>query len=121
MRLTPTHSGPDSKGAVRFGRWELDGEAYMYVVAGAVGSLFAFILAAALPAVERTAVALVPLGAAVGWAKYFLIGRPPHFMGDRFEGWFVGKHFDLRPQEWAKAAHPRGKRVRGSRLARRTS
>jgi hypothetical protein len=36
-------------------------------------------------------------------------------MGDFFEGLLMGKHFNLRPQEWAKTAHPRGTRVRGSR------
>lgn len=118
MRVTSTNSGPDSKGVVRFGNWELEGEAYLYVVAGAVATVLVFILSANLGMVARGAVALLPMSAAVGWVKFFLVGRPPHFMGDFFEGLFVGKHFGFRPQDWAKAAHPTGKRVRGSRPTR---
>ncbi|HVU34393.1 MAG TPA: hypothetical protein VHE61_13240 [Opitutaceae bacterium] len=114
MRITPTNSGPDSKGVVRIGQWELEGEAYLYVVAGAIATIFVFILGARLGMLARTGAALVPLAGAVAWVKFFLVGRPPHFMGDFFEGLLVGKHFELRPQEWAKTAHPRGLRVRGS-------
>lgn len=113
MRLTPTNSGPDSKGIVRFGNWELEGEAYLYVVVGAIGTILVFILTATLGHAARAVVSLLPLVAAVGWVKFFLVGRPPHFTGDFFEGLLVGKHFGLRPQEWAKTAHPRGLRVRG--------
>jgi len=115
VRVTSTNSGPDSKGVVRFGNWELEGEAYLYVVVGAIGTIFVFILAASLGYVARILVSLLPLAGAVGWVKVFLVGRAPHFMGDFFEGLFVGKHFNMRPQEWAKTAHPRGVRVRGSR------
>lgn len=114
MRVTSTNSGPDSKGVVRFGNWELEGEAYLYVVVGAIGTLLVFILGATLGMWTRAMVSALPLLGAVGWVKFFLSGRPPHFMGDFFEGLVVGKHFGLRPQEWAKAAHPKGKRVRGS-------
>jgi hypothetical protein len=114
MRITSTNSGPDSKGVVRFGSWELEGEAYLFVVIGAIGTLLVFILGATVAMVPRLAVSAVPLAAAVGWIKFFLVGRPPHFAGDFFEGLLVGKHFNLRPQEWAKTAHPRGVRVRGS-------
>lgn len=114
MRVTPTNSGPDSKGVVRFGNWELEGEAYLFVVVGAIATLLVFILTARLGSFARGAVSLAPLLAAVGWVKFFLVGRPPHFTGDFFEGLFMGKHFNLRPQEWAMAAHPRGRRVRGS-------
>jgi hypothetical protein len=112
--MTPTHSGPDSKGAVRFGNWELEGDAYLYVVVGAVGAILTFILTAAMGYAARIAISLLPLAAAVAWVRFFLVGRAPHFCGDFFEGLLVGKHFALRPQEWAKAAHPRGRRVRGS-------
>jgi hypothetical protein len=115
MRVTSTNSGPDSKGVVRFGEWELEGEAYLYVVAGAVGTLLVFISTPSLGYFARGLVSLLPVAAAVGWVKFFLVGRPPHFVGDWFEGLVVGKHFGLRPREWAKAAHPRGLRVRGSR------
>lgn len=114
MRVTPTNSGPDSKGVVRFGNWELEGEAYLFAVGGAIGTILVFILAAQLGWLSRVLVSLLPLGAAVGWIKFFLVGRPPHFTGDFIEGLWVGKHFNLKPQEWAKAAHPRGLRVRGS-------
>lgn len=114
MRVTHTNSGPDSAGVVRFGKWELEGEAYLYVVAGAVSTVLVFILCASCGGVVRTLAAATPLGAAVAWVKFFLVGRPPHFTGDFFEGLIVGKHFNLRPQEWAKAAHPLGTRVRGS-------
>jgi hypothetical protein len=114
MRITSTNSGPDSKGVVRFGNWELEGEAYAYVVSGAVASILVFILTANLGHLPRLIAALLPLTAAVAWVKFFLVGRPPHFAGDYFEGLIMGKHFNLRPQEWAKAAHPKGIRVRGS-------
>lgn len=117
MRATPTNSGPDSKGVVRFGNWELEGEAYLYVVVGAVGSILMFILAASLAYAARATVSALPLLAGVGWVRFFLVGRPPHFTGDFFEALIMGKHFNLRPQQWAKAAHPRGKRVRGSTAA----
>lgn len=119
MRTTPTNSGPDSKGVVRFGRWELEGEAYLYVVCGAVGSILVFILTAKLGMIARGGVAALPLSAAAGWVKFFLVGRPPHFTGDFFEGLLLGKHFGLRPQTWSTAAHPRGLRVRGSTQASR--
>jgi hypothetical protein len=115
MRVTSTNSGPDSKGVVRFGNWELEGEAYLYVVVGAIGTLLVFILSSTLGFVARASVSALPLAAAVSWVKFFLVGRAPHFMGDFFEGLLMGKHFNLRPQEWAKTAHPRGTRVRGSR------
>ena len=119
MRVTLTNSGPDSKGVVRFGNWELEGDAYMYVVAGAIGSLFIFMLTGALGEVARLAVSALPLVVSVAIVRFFLVGRAPHFVGDFFEGLIMGKHFNLRPQDWAKAAHPRGRRVRGHTLARK--
>jgi hypothetical protein len=113
MRVTSTNSGPDSKGVVRFGKWELEGEAYLYVVVGVIAGLLIFILTAELNIWTRCFWTAMPLAAAIGWVKFFLVGRPPHFTGDFFEGLLVGRHFNLRPQEWAKAAHPRGLRVRG--------
>lgn len=117
MRVTYTNSGPDSKGVVRFGNWELEGEAYLYVVVGAIGTVLVFILSAMLGYAARAVVSALPLAAAIGWVRYFLVGRPPHFTGDFFEGLIMGKHFNLRPQQWANAAHPRGNRVRGSAAA----
>lgn len=107
MRVTLTNSGPDSKGVVRFGNWELEGEAYLFAVGGAVGTVFVFILSAAMSTFPRVLVSALPLGGAVGWIKFFLVGRPPHFTGDFFEGLLVGKHFRLKPMEWTKAVHPR--------------
>lgn len=115
MRVTPTNSGPDSKGVVRFGKWELEGEAYLYVVVGAIATLLVFIVSAGLSPLPRTLASVVPLGSSAAWVKFFLMGRPPHFTGDYFEGLAVGRHFGLCPQEWSKTAHPRGLRVRGSR------
>ena len=114
MRVTPTHSGPESKGAVRFGHWELEGDAYLYVVGGAVAGILMFMLTAGRQWPVRTGLSLLPLAAALGWVKFFLVGRPPHFVGDFLEGLFVGTHFNMRPQDWTKAAHPRGRRVRGA-------
>ena len=113
MRETDTNSGADSKGVVRFGRWELEGEAYLYIVVGAVLTVLAFLMTMGWGFMARLTMSLGPLFAAVGWVKFFLVGRPPHFCGDFFEGLVVGPDFNLRPQEWARAAHPRGKRGRG--------
>lgn len=121
MRVTSTNSGPDSKGVVRFGKWELEGEAYLYVVVGAIATLLVFILTANLGMIARAVASLAPLAAAVAWVKFFLVGRPPHFMGDFFGGLLLGKHFNFRPQEWANTAHPRGLRVRGFPSAERTA
>lgn len=120
MRVTATNSGPDSKGVVRFGRWELEGEAYLFAVGGAIATLLVFMLAATLGWFARLLASALPLGVAVGWIRFFLVGRPPHFAGDFFEGMCVGKHFGMRPQEWTRSAHPRGLRVRGT-LAERSS
>lgn len=114
MRTTPTNSGADSKGVVRFGSWQLEGESYLFIVGGAVGSILLFVVTAQMSGVARFAVSLVPLLAGAGWVKFFIAGRPPHYTGDFFEGLVIGKHFNLRPQEWAMTAHPRGLRVRGS-------
>jgi hypothetical protein len=113
MRETDTNSGADSKGVVRFGRWELEGEAYLYIVVGAVLTVLAFLVTMGWGFVARLAVSVLPLLGAAGWVKFFLVGRPPHFCGDFFEGLVVGSNFNLRPQEWARAAHPRGKRGQG--------
>ncbi|WP_146180279.1 hypothetical protein [Opitutus sp. ER46] len=110
--MTSTNSGPDSKGVVRFGNWELEGEAYLFVVVGAVGTLLVFIMSASLAAVPRAVVSLLPIILAVGWVKFFLVGRPPHFTGDFMEKLAVGRHFNLRPQVWAQWPHPRGHRPR---------
>ena len=118
MRVTSTNSGPDSKGVVRFGNCELEGEAYLYVVVGAIGTILVFILSATLDYGTRALISVLPLAVAVAWVKFFLVGRPPHFAGDFFEGLVMGKHFNLRPQEWVKAAHPKGCRVRGSTSSR---
>ncbi len=114
MRITSTNSGPDSKGAVRFGNWELEGEAYLYVVGGAIGSILIFILTPALGHLARGSVSLLPLAGAIGWVKFFLVGRPPHFTGDFFEGLLIGRHFRLQPQSWAGMPHPRQRRIRGA-------
>lgn len=114
MRVTSTNSGADSKGVVRFGKFALEGEAYLYVVVGAVLTLFVFILCYQFAMLVRLVAAAVPLAVAVGWVKFFIIGRPPHFQGDYFERLLAGRHFNLRPQDWVKATHPRGNRVRGS-------
>lgn len=113
MRVTFTNSGADSKGVFRLGNWEIEGEAYLYLVAGAIATLFAFILSAGFGVVARVCVSVVPLLGTTAWVKFFLVGRPPHFMGDWFEGLLCGKDFNLRPLDWAKTAHPQGLRVRG--------
>ena len=114
MRLTSTNSGPDSKGVVRFGRWEFEGEAYLFVVAGAIGTVLIFLLAARLAFALRGFVALLPLSVAIGWVRYFLVGRPPHFTGDFFEKLVVGANFNLRPSAWTRLAHPRASHPRNA-------
>lgn len=106
-RCTRTHSGPDSKGVVRFGRWELEGEAYLFIVGGAVCAVLIFILAVSLPFPARVSVTALPLLAAAAWVKFFLVGRPPHFTGDFLEGLVVGRHFDLGSALRARKPHPR--------------
>lgn len=93
MRLTPTHSGPDSAGVVRIGNWELEGRSYLVVLGGAVGGILVFILAVGLTWPPRLIVALLPLALAIGFVRFFLIGRPPHFTSDWLEGLFAGHDF----------------------------
>lgn len=105
MRLTPTHSGPDSAGVVRIGNWELEGRSYLVVLGGAVGGILVFILAVGLAWPPRLIVALLPLVAAVGFVRFFLIGRPPHFAGDWLECLFAGRDFmqlSGRPDCWVR-------------------
>lgn len=99
MRFTPTHSGPDSSGVVRIGNWELEGRSYLFVVAGAVLAVLVFILAVGLSWPTRLLVSAVPLVASVGFIKFFLVNRPPHFAGDWCEGILVGRHFLQKPAE----------------------
>ena len=113
MRETDTNSGADSKGVVRLGRWELEGEAYLYIVIGAVLTVLAFLMTMGWAIPARLTVSVMPLLGAAGWVKFFLVGRPPHFCGDFFERLVVGPNLNLRPQEWARTPHPRGKRGRG--------
>lgn len=96
MRLTPTHSGPDSAGVVRIGNWELEGRAYLVVLTGAVCALLLFILAVGLGWIPRLLLSCLPLAGAIGIVRFFLVGRPPHFAGDWFEGLMAGRHF-LQP------------------------
>lgn len=107
MRSTRTNSGADSRGVVRFGRWELEGEAYLYVVVGVLGSVLAFVMAFQLALGWRFLVAALPLAAAVAWVKSFLVNRPPHYTGDFFEGLLAGRHFRIEPSDWRARRHPR--------------
>jgi len=107
MRSTRTNSGPDSKGVVRFGRWELEGEAYLFVVAGGILGVLAFAVASSLSLVCRIGLALAPLLLAILWVKTFILGKAPHHLGDRIERCFVGTGFNLDPKYWARLRPPR--------------
>jgi hypothetical protein len=107
MRLTRTNSGADSKGVVRFGRWEIEGEAYLYVVVGGVLAVLVFAMAASLPLLGRIAVASIPVMLSVAWVKCFFVGRPPHYLADFAEKLIAGRHFNLRPQSWSRLPPPR--------------
>lgn len=116
MRLTPTNSGADNKGVVRIGPMMVEGNAYLVLVIGAVVGLFAFIVANGRGCGwgARILYTAIPLGCALGWVKFFVMGRPPAFQSDFFQRILVGRDFNLQPQEWAKPSHPLGKRVRGT-------
>jgi hypothetical protein len=107
MRVTRTNSGPDSKGVVRFGRWEIEGEAYLFVVLGAIGAVLVFALASSFSLFVRLIFALLPLVLSVVWVKSFVIGKAPHYLGDRFECLLVGPHFGLKPRNWTRLRPPR--------------
>lgn len=96
MRTTNTNSGADSKGVIRLGRWEVEGESYLLLVAGAVAAVLVFIMAHRIAFGWRLGASLIPLGAAVFWIRFFIAGRPPHFVGDWLEGRIVGRHFRIR-------------------------
>lgn len=96
MRKTTTNSGADSKGVVRFGRLELEGESYLIVVVAAVCSVAVFIAAYRLAFPLRACVALMPLAAGLLWIRYFVCGRPPHYLGDLLERLAVGPDFQVR-------------------------
>lgn len=102
MRTTTTNSGADSKGVVRVGRWELEGESYLLLVIGAVCAVGVFIVCAGSNFWVRAGAALVPVLAAVFWIRIFVTGRPPHYVGDLLEGVLAGKNFGVRPGSLAR-------------------
>lgn len=107
MRSTRTNSGRESRGVVRFGKWELEGEAYLLVVCGALGSIFVFLLAHSSSLAVRLAFASVPLALAVLWLRLFVVGKPPHYTSDYFEGLLTGRDFSIDPLSWRACRHPR--------------
>lgn len=107
MRQTRTNSGPDSKGVVRFGRWEFEGESYLYVVVGCVAGIFAYAMTASQPTWVRFLFGLFPLSAALVWIRTFVLGKPPHYLGDQVERWIVGPHFGIGLRCWVGRQHPR--------------
>lgn len=106
MRTTTTNSGADSKGVVRFGRWELEGESYLLLVVGAVFGVAVFILCYRTSFWLRACASLVPLGAAILWIRYFVCGRPPHFVGDFVEKLAAGRNFNVRLPRRVRTVHP---------------
>jgi hypothetical protein len=90
MRTTRTQSGRDSAGVVRLAGWELEGRTYLFVVAGAIGSVMAFLLAYRLGLALRLLVGLAPLGCCCGWVHFFVAGKPPHYAEDRITGLLCG-------------------------------
>lgn len=123
MRLTRTHSGPDSKGVVRFGRWEFEGESYLYVVVGCIAGVLVYAVAAAQATWVRLSLAMLPLALALAWIKTFVLGKPPHHLGDQVERWTVGPHFGIGPKCWSGRRHPRENALQEerSRLCSKTS
>lgn len=105
-RVTRTNSGVDSQGAIRFGNLELEGESYLVVLAGAVLSILCFLLCGDMGLLARALVSALPVGAALAWVKGFVHGRPPHYVGDYFEGLLTGPHFRLAASAWARRVHP---------------
>jgi hypothetical protein len=107
MRTTTTNSGADSKGVVRLGRWELEGDSYLLLVVGAVFGVAVFILCYRSSFWLRAGASLVPLAAALFWIRFFVCGRPPHFVGDFFEGLVAGVDFRVRMNRRPRPVHPR--------------
>lgn len=107
MRQTRTNSGPDSKGVVRFGRWEFEGESYLYVVVGCVAGVFVYAMAAGQDTWLRLLLSALPLALALAWIKTFVLGKPPHYLGDQVERWAVGPHFGIGYKCWSCRRHPR--------------
>lgn len=110
MRVTTTNSGADSKGIVRFGRWELEGESYLLLVVGAVCGVGVFIIAHGLGFWGRLVVASLPLAAAIFWIRCFVCGKPPHYAGDFFEGVIAGDNFSVRMEPRLRPPHPLSER-----------
>ena len=106
QRLTRTNSGVDSLGAVRIGRMELEAESYLIVLGGAILAILAFLLCGDMSFFPRALIAALPLVLTLGWVKYFVYGRPPHYVGDFFEGLLVGPHFRLPVPFWGRRQHP---------------
>lgn len=106
IRVTPTHSGPDSKGIVSVFGWDLEGMVAFYLVAGgAVGLLVVFSLASSSIFV-RLAAGLLPVAISVVWVRLFVHGRPPAYQSDVWERWFRGTTFRLSPFAWGARRHP---------------
>ncbi|MDR1281853.1 MAG: hypothetical protein LBK99_13670 [Opitutaceae bacterium] len=98
LHFTDTNSADDSSGRV-FG---LDGNLYLPVVLGVIGSLG---LVAVLGLLVGTGwfiagvAGAVPLAAILGWALLLKHNKPAGYDRDRIEQWLGGAHFTLNPAE----------------------
>jgi hypothetical protein len=98
-RVTCTHEGLERRGALRLGGFELEGDSYLYLVAGALVSLLAWVVLqrTGMPFLPRAAAACLPLAGAVFWLKLMILGKPPAHQSDVMEELIQGRDFWTGP------------------------
>ena len=107
-RVTTTNEGVERRGALRFLGFELEGDSYRYLVAGALVSLLAWVVLqrAGMPLPLHAAAAGLPLAGALLWLRCMVCGRPPAHQSDVLDTWFRGGDFWTDPATFDPASHP---------------
>jgi hypothetical protein len=108
QRTTATREGLERKGALRIGPFELEGDSYLYALAGAFVSLVAWMMLqrAGMPWLLRIACAGIPLAVSIVWLRVMVIGRPPAFQQDVWETLVEGRDFWVAPRRFERWVHP---------------
>lgn len=104
-----THEGVERRGALRLGGFELEGDSYLYLVAGALVSLLSWIVLTrtGLPVLPRLVLAALPVSGSVLWLRLLVSGKPPSYQADVLETVLEGTAFWTEARRFEAWAHPR--------------
>jgi hypothetical protein len=120
-RVVNTREGEERRGALRIGPWEVEGDGYLYLLAGALVSLLAWAVLArtGMPWWLRVPASALPLLCAVGWLRWMVVGRPPAFASDVCDTVIEGRDFWTEPQRFSRWARLGSAAAPGRREGRR--